>query len=64
MEVDTLRQAWRHEDKHGDMETLNGKRKTRRFSLIRLPLTHRENGSYPFANGLNGLAHLCLNYVL
>ncbi len=28
----------------------NGKRKPRRFSLIR----------YTFANGLNGLAHLCL----
>jgi hypothetical protein len=47
----------------------NGKRKPRRFSLIRLPFAHRANGSlsyvrmltngnYPFANGLNGLAHL------
>jgi hypothetical protein len=38
----------------------NGKRKPRRFSLIRLTSAHRANGSYPFANGLNGLAHLCL----
>ncbi len=39
----------------------NGKRKPRRFSLIRLPFVNRTNGSYPFANGLNGLAlaHLC-----
>ncbi len=43
-------------------QTENGKRKPRRFSLILLPFAHRANGSYPFANGLNGLeglGHLC-----
>jgi hypothetical protein len=52
-------------------QTENGTRKPRRFSLIRLPLAHRANGfvvcpfvydetngRYPFANGLNELAHL------
>ncbi len=38
----------------------NGKRKPRRFSLICLPFVHNTNGSYPFANGLNGHAHLCM----
>ncbi len=50
----------------------NGKRKPRRFSLIRLPFAHlangslsfvrlfrRTNGSYPFANGLNGQNRTC-----
>jgi hypothetical protein len=42
-------------------QTENGKRKPGRFSLIGLPFAHPANGSYPFANGLNGLnglAHL------
>ncbi len=49
----------------------NGKQKPRQFPLIRLPFVHRANfvvspfvdketnGSYPFANGLNGLVNLC-----
>ncbi len=49
----------------------NGKWKTRRFSLIRLSFVHHAkgfglcrfaneetNGSYPFANGLNGFTYL------
>jgi hypothetical protein len=48
-----------------------GKWKPRQFDLIRVPFAHRANvnvvcpfafketnGSYPFANGLNGLSHL------
>jgi hypothetical protein len=56
----------------------NGKRKPKRFSFIRLPFAHRTNGSLfcpfvyktkrklccPFANGLNGLARLCLKIVI
>ncbi len=52
----------------------NGKRKTKRFSLVHLPFAHHgngslsfvdeeTNGSYPFTNGLNRLSghtHLCL----
>jgi hypothetical protein len=34
--------------------------KPRQFSLIHLPFAHLTNGSYPFAKGLNGLAHLWL----
>ncbi len=56
-------------------QTENGKRKPTRFSLIRLPSAHRanivcpfvdegKNGSYPLANGLNGLDHLCLNVFI
>ncbi len=53
----------------------NGKRKPRRFSLIRLQFPHSANGSFSFVclftkkqrkfpfsngpNGLNELAHLC-----
>jgi hypothetical protein len=50
----------------------SGKPKPRRFSLIRLLFAHRakevchlsvclrrNNVSYPFTDGLNGLAHLC-----
>jgi hypothetical protein len=66
--VETL--TWRHGDtEHGDIETsrIKRKRKPRRFSLSRLLFAHRATevcrlsicwGSYPFANGLNGLAHL------
>ncbi len=56
----------------------NGKWKPRRFSLIQLPFAHHTNigllfvclltkkryRSYPFANGQNGLAHLCLDLYL
>jgi hypothetical protein len=55
-----------------DVETSNGKWKPRRFFLIRLPVAHcaieslsfypfvekETNESYPFANRLNGFAHL------
>ncbi len=52
------------------MESSKWKTEAQGYSLIRLPFRHREkgilpfvdeetNGSYPFANGLNGLAHLC-----
>jgi hypothetical protein len=52
--------------------TENGKRKPRRFSITCLPIAYRanaslsfvrlltkkkQNGSFPFANGLNGFAH-------
>ncbi len=52
----------------------NGKPKPRRFSFIRLPFSsckrifflcpfvyEETNGSFPFTNGLNGLAHLCVH---
>ncbi len=45
-------------------QTKNGKRKPRRLSLIHLLFAHRTNGSNPLANGLNGLAHLCLVHML
>ncbi len=35
-------------------QTKNGKQKPRRFSLIRLTFAYHANGSYPFANRLNG----------
>jgi hypothetical protein len=67
--------TWRHGSM--DMVTSNRKRKPRQFSLTRLPFSFCANGSllfvcpfvdketnvsYPSANGLNELAHLCLNY--
>jgi hypothetical protein len=39
-------QTCRHEDM--DMKTSNGKWKPRQFFLIRLPFTHRANGSLSF----------------
>jgi hypothetical protein len=63
-DMETRRQGQRH-------QTENGKQKHRRFSLIHLLFSHHTNrsllflylqetnGSYPFANGLNGLTHLC-----
>jgi hypothetical protein len=70
-------EKWRHEDGAMEMETWRhqtGKRKPRRFSLVRLPFApcangslsfvrfvdEETNGSYPIADGLNGLVHLCL----
>jgi hypothetical protein len=63
--------TWRH----GDMETSNGIRKREaqaiflnsftiysacKWKFIVCPFVDKvTNGSYPFANGLNGLAHLC-----
>jgi hypothetical protein len=44
--------TWRHGDtetqRRGDMEKSSGKRKTSRFSLIRLPFAHRAKGSLLF----------------
>jgi hypothetical protein len=48
----------------------NRAQKHRRFSLISLPyivclfVDEETNGSYPLANGLNGLAHLCAYVIL
>jgi hypothetical protein len=55
-----------------NLKKSSGKPKPRRFSLIRLLFAHRtkevchlsvclrrNNVSYPFTDGLNGLAHLC-----
>jgi hypothetical protein len=39
-------EIWRHGDM--DMETSNGKRKPRRFSLVRLPFAHHAKGSLLF----------------
>ncbi len=53
-----------------DIVVSNGKRKPRHFSPIRLPFTHRKNGTLLFvrlmmiSNGLNGLAHLCISVHL
>jgi hypothetical protein len=48
-------ETWRHGDidveirqEHGHNQTGNGKRKPRRFSLIRLPFCHLVNGSLSF----------------
>jgi hypothetical protein len=52
-------ETWRHG--HGDMDTetkSNRNRKPGRLSLIRSPFAHRANGSFSFANGLNGLSGL------
>jgi hypothetical protein len=67
--------SWRHVRQ--DMKKSGGKQKPRELSLIHSPIAHRANGttyvvflfvdeetnrSCLFANGLNGLAHLCLKH--
>jgi hypothetical protein len=70
MDMDDDVETWTWTWNHGrESETGKGKRKSRQFSLIRLPVAHQtnrslsRNGSYPLTNGLsrlNGLNGLAI----